>query len=109
MSRTIRRNQKHSLYLLKWWLPKLQVVTTSRDDWRCKRLPGLLYSPYESKIVRRVQTDMHRFFCGPNHYSRNIWHRKYRQQSKVQLHHANLAEDWDDCTVARIYYPYMFY
>lgn len=106
MSRTIRRTEKH---LLKWWLPELEVVVRSKHPWRQQRLPGLLYSKQETQIVRTLQTDKHRFFAGPGVFSRNRWQRKFRQASRMQLHHAKLIEDWDDVAVPLIYYPYMFW
>jgi hypothetical protein len=106
MSRTIRRPHKH---LLRWWLPELQAValTQSKEDWRQKRLPGLHYSQQEPVIVRRVQSDIHRFFAGPGKYSRRVYQRKFKQCWKVEMHHVLQSGEWDAYMDPELYYPYM--
>ena len=106
MSRTIRRPHKH---LLRWWLPELQAValTQSKQDWRQKRLPGLYYSQQEPVIVRRVQSDIHRFFAGPGQYSRMLYNRKMKQNSKQQIHRMIRTEEWESYLKPELYYPYM--
>lgn len=103
MSRTIRRPYKH---LLRWWLPELQALTQSKRDWRQKRLPGLYYSRQEPVIVRRLQSDIHRFFAGPGAYSRKIYNRKFKQRSKKEIHHTLRTVDQDTYMEPKIYYPY---
>lgn len=105
MSRTIRRPESH---LLRWWLPNLDVLTRSTDDWRQTRLPGLLYSPEEALIVRKVQSDLHRFFSGPDHLHRNRIHRKYRQRSRRNIRQHLRKGEWDDYVSPEIYHPYMW-
>lgn len=106
MSRTIRRPERH---LLTCWLPELNVLTASTDDWRRRRLPGLLHSPYKSDVVRKVQTDNHRFFHSPESFQRNRWHRKFRQQTRLAIHHAiRDDEDRELPLNPDLYYPYMF-
>lgn len=104
MARTIRRTEMH---LLKWWLPELKALTQSEHPWRQHRLPGLLYSRQEPRIVRAVQSDRHRFFCGPEKFNRRRYQKLFKQSWQRELRRVIRSDDWDTYMDPEIYYPYM--
>ena len=89
MSRTIRRPQAH---LIRWWLPDNHTALTRT---RHPKLHKRLQCRQDSVIVREVQSDIHRFFCGPSKFSRNTWERQIRSSTKHQVHQYLRLEDYE--------------
>ena len=105
MSRTIRRPELH---LMRWWLPSLaeHVFVKSQDPWRQQRMPGVYYSKQEPKIIRRLQTDIHRFFHGPPAYNRKRYQKMFRQTWRREVKKLFREDNLEAYLDPEIYYPY---
>ena len=99
MSRTLRRRSPH---LIRWWLPDAMLATRSKDPWRALTVPGMLYSKEHPKIVRILQTDMHRFFAGPGMYYKKKRAKMVRQAIKSELRRCEYQETYDDFQYVKV-------
>lgn len=99
MSRTIRRSQLH---LIRWWMPNIGPSVPSKDPWQRSRRPGLLYNKDEPVVVRRLQSDIHRFFAGPGLYYKKKNAKKIRSCMKEQIRKSVRAAEYDDFLTGRL-------